>query len=142
MIPVLEDMKKNIYCFLIDDDADDRDIFLMALREIDENIEFDYAVNGKDGIEKLSIKGVKLPDYIFLDLNMQVMDGRECLTELKKIASVADIPVIIYSTTLNEKVIYDTLNLGAFDHIEKPTQISTLKQYLTRILSPLLTATS
>jgi len=135
-------MKKDVFCFLIDDDADDRDIFLMALGEIDKQIKFDYAVNGRDGIDKLKSKMNRLPDFIFLDLNMQVMDGRECLTELKKIARVADIPVIIYSTTLNEKVIYDTLRLGAFDHIEKPTQINMLKQYLNRIIKPLLPAVS
>jgi len=135
-------MKKDIFCFLIDDDADDRDIFLMALGEIDQNIQFDYAINGKEGLEKLKAKGTKLPDYIFLDLNMQVMDGRECLVELKKIARVADIPVIIYSTTLNEKVIYDTLKLGAFDHIEKPTELNILKQYLHRILLPRIGATA
>jgi CheY-like chemotaxis protein len=133
-------MKKDIFCFLIDDDADDRDIFLMALGEIDADIRFDYAINGKEGIEKLKNKKEDLPDFIFLDLNMQVMDGRECLRELKKIATVADIPVIIYSTTLNENIIYETLNMGAFDHIEKPTKIGVLKDYLKRVISPLLTA--
>lgn len=131
-------MKKNIFCFLIDDDADDRDIFLMALNEVSPTIKFDYAINGKDGISKLKTMTENLPDYVFLDLNMQVMDGRECLSELKKIAKVADVPVIIYSTTLNENIIYETLKLGAFDHIEKPTQLSMLKNYLKRVLAPLM----
>jgi CheY-like chemotaxis protein len=134
-------MKKDVFCFLIDDDADDRDIFAMALEQIDPSIKFEYAMSGKEGIEKLKEKkGHFLPDYIFLDLNMQIMDGKECLQELKKIAHVADIPVIIYSTTLNENVIYDTLQMGAFDHIEKPSKLGTLKYYLNRVISPLLTA--
>ena len=131
-------MKKDIFCFLIDDDADDRDIFEMALEEIDPSVKFDYAINGKDGIEKLRTRTETLPDFIFLDLNMQIMDGRECLQELKKIAKVADVPVIIYSTTLNENIIYETLKLGAFDHIEKPTTIGMLKEYLNRVISPSL----
>lgn len=131
-------MKKTIFCFLIDDDSDDRDIFLMALNQFNPSVKFDYAENGRQGIEKLKSDLTELPDYIFLDLNMQVMDGRECLKELKKIARVADIPVIIYSTTLNEKIIYETLQLGAFDHIEKPTQLSTLTNYLHRVFTPLM----
>lgn len=133
-------MKKDVFCFLIDDDADDRDIFLMALQEVDPSIRFGFATNGREGIDILKEKKGDLPDYIFLDLNMQVMDGRECLKELKKTASVADVPVIIYSTTLNENIIYETLNLGAFDHIEKPTRLAILKDYLKRVISPLLRA--
>ncbi len=126
-------MKKNLFCLLIDDDAEDRDIFLMALNRVDPGIELDYAVNGAEGIKRLKSYRSKLPDYIFLDLNMQVMNGIECLTEIKKTAGICEIPVIIYSTTLNEKTIYDTLMLGAFDHIEKPTKMKTLDQYLRRV---------
>ncbi|HOZ87046.1 MAG TPA: response regulator, partial [Bacteroidia bacterium] len=74
------------------------------------------------------------PDYIFLDLNMQVMNGKECLTEIKKIPEISEIPVIIYSTSLNEKTVYETLLLGAFDHIEKPTRTIELDEYLRRVL--------
>jgi CheY-like chemotaxis protein len=62
------------------------------------------------------------------------MKGKECLTEIKKIPQISEIPVIIYSTSLNEKTIYETLLLGAFDHIEKPTRIIESDAYLCRVL--------
>lgn len=128
-------MKKNIYCFLIDDDDDDRKIFGIALGKIDKDIEFGYTSNGIDAIEQLK-NCTKVPDYIFLDLNMPKMTGTECLLELKKLTNIVDVPIIIYSTTINESIIYDTLRDGAFDHIEKPSKIETLVKYLNRVLQP------
>ena len=125
-------MKKNTYCFLIDDDEDDRNIFGIALDKINEKIEYGYAKSGLEAIEKLKTWD-HVPDFIFLDLNMPVMNGIECLVELKKIANIAEVPIIIYSTTITEKIIYDTLRDGAFDHIEKPSKIDTLVKYLKRI---------
>ena len=125
-------MKKNISCFLIDDDEDDRKIFSIALEKINNNIEFNCAKSGIDAIEKLKAIVTK-PDFIFLDLNMPIMSGSECLVELKKLPNIAEVPVIIYSTTINESIIYDTLRDGAFDHIEKPSKIDTLVKYLKRI---------
>ncbi len=126
-------MTKDVFCLLIDDDPDDRDIFLMAIERLDISLELDYADNGPDGLKKLNAYSVRLPDYIFLDMNMQIMNGKECLIEIKKIAKVAEVPVIIYSTSLNETIIYETLELGAFDHIQKPTELDTLGRYLRRI---------
>jgi len=125
--------KKDIYCFLIDDDEDDRKIFEMALENISSEIKFGSANSGPDAIKQLS-ECKRVPDFIFLDLNMPIMSGSECLIELKKTACVAEVPVIIYSTTITEKIIYDTLHDGAFEHIEKPSKIEKLEEYLKRVL--------
>ena len=126
-------MKKTIYCFLIDDDGDDRDFFYEALKSIQANIQFDYSVTCIDALNKLKT-GAYFPHYIFLDLNMMPMDGIECLTQIKKIPSCVDIPVIIYSTSIDEDIIYTTLEAGAFDHFEKPTKKTDLVNYLKRVL--------
>lgn len=126
-------MKKKLFCLLIDDDPDDRDIFSMAISRLPLPVKLDWAGNGLEALQKLNSYAGVLPDFIFLDLNMHIMNGKECLAEIKKISKVSEIPVIIYSTTLNEQIIYDTLQLGAFDHIEKPTNLDTLNKYLCRI---------
>lgn len=126
-------MKHTLFCLLIDDDEDDRETFLQAIKQVDASIELDYATNGLDGLKRLKSYRGKLPDYIFLDLNMHIMNGMECLKEIKKLPEICEIPVIIYSTTLNEKIIYETLLLGAFDHIQKPSNIENLDPYLRRI---------
>jgi DNA-binding NtrC family response regulator len=124
---------KQISCLLIDDDTDDRDFFRLAIKELDKKIEFHYASTGSEALEKLK-SGELSPNYIFLDLNMMPMNGLECLLEIKKISKVVDIPVIIYSTSINEDIKYKTLEAGAFDHFEKPATVHHLVNYLERVL--------
>ena len=126
-------MKKPVYCLLIDDDEEDKEFFNHALRNVDHRIFLHYSSNGADAIKNLKAGNYK-PDYIFLDLNMMPMTGIESLVEIKKIASCADIPVIIYSTKINEDIKYKTLELGAFDHFEKPSSQVELELYLKRIM--------
>ena len=131
---ILNMKRSELYCFLIDDDEDDREYFASAIKDLDNNIRLDFASSGAEAIQKLKRKKSNPPHYIFLDLNMSPMDGKQCLIELKKIPHLAETPVVIYSTYLNERIIYETLQVGAFDHIEKPSHKQGLLNYLKRLL--------
>lgn len=88
--------------FLIDDDADDREIFAESLFAGFPSILFHEAENGADAFEKLKTGIVPKPDLIFLDLNMPVMDGRTFLLQIKNDKLFQDVPVIIYTTSSSE----------------------------------------
>src|ERR1017187_6577510 len=85
-------------CFLIDDDVDDRTIFQLALNAFDSSIELVTASNGVEALEKINSPDLFLPDYIFLDLNMPYMSGKECLIRLRDIKRLKNVPILIYST--------------------------------------------
>lgn len=131
---MLPNRNNQLYCYLIDDDDDDREFFTSALQTLDEKITLRQSSNASQAIRDLQKQKEQVPNYIFLDLNMRPVDGVTCLMELKKLAHLADVPVIIYSTRLDEKIIYDTLQMGAFDHIEKPAKKNELVNYLKRVL--------
>ena len=77
-------MKSVKTLMIVDDDSDDRDFFSRALNKIDSSAECLFAVNGEDAL-KILRNGIKrLPDFIFLDLNMPRMDGKTCLSGEKK----------------------------------------------------------
>src|ERR1051325_9789359 len=97
---------RKIIC-LVDDDADDRFFFQTAVKKIDGSYECITAQNGEDTLAKLRT-ATRLPDYIFLDLNMPFMNGKECLMELKKDERLKNIPVIIYTTSNFSKDFDDT----------------------------------
>jgi len=122
--------------FLIDDDADDREIFQEALSDIkiSNAIDFQHAENGVDAFQKLESHKVNKPDVIFLDLNMPKMDGRQFLTEIKKLVQFKDIPVVIYSTSSNKSDIDFTLRHQAETFMTKPHSISDLKRQLEHVL--------
>jgi len=113
-------MKKTSLIFLVDDDPDDVMLFKDAINEIDSSIQIINAANGVDALAKLK-EGITLqPDYIFIDLNMPLMNGIQCLQAIKKLPAVSEIPVIIYSTSSYEKDILQTVNNGASQYMVKP----------------------
>jgi CheY-like chemotaxis protein len=120
---------KNLKLMLIDDDSDDRDFFKLSLINLD-IFTFCEAENGQDAIEKL-LDTEYLPDYIFLDINMPVMDGFDTLEELKTIDKLKDIPVIMLSTSSVEKDKLRSLELGALCYVEKPTNVNRIKELVT-----------
>jgi CheY-like chemotaxis protein len=109
----------------VDDDKDDRELLAEALEQIDPSI---CCINAHDGQELLSMlqQNKILPDYIFLDVNMPLMDGRQCLAELKKDKKLKNIPVVIYSTTTNTQEIRDLSELGACDFLSKANSFGEL----------------
>lgn len=128
-------MKKNpLLLFVVDDDLDDLMLFEDAINEIDPSVEIATAVNGVDALQKLGGELSRSPDFIFIDLNMPLMNGIQCLQEIKKIPELAQIPVIIYSTSSYEKDIIQTMNYGAFHYIVKPFSFQELCDKLRRVL--------
>jgi CheY-like chemotaxis protein len=117
-------------CFLIDDDLDDQEVFAMAIGEVDTSMQVFFARDGIEALEKLVGQKTFIPDYIFIDLNMPRMGGKECLIEIKKISHLNHIPLVIYSTFSNEQYELELLKLGATEYIVKPKRISTLVQRL------------
>ena len=120
--------------FLADDDSDDREIFMDAIKAIDNTVRFISAKNGSVALETLQADIIEKPEIIFLDLNMPFMNGKELLREIKKIDSLRDIPVIMYSTFFAEEDIREFKRLGASHFILKPSQISTLITSLNSVL--------
>lgn len=127
-------MEDKIICFLIDDDDDDQEIFSLALSNIDENIDCITANDGIDALTKLNKEEQFTPNFIFLDLNMVRMNGRECLSAIRKIPRLDHIPVIIYSTSSEQNDITETKNLGAADYIVKPPSMGLLEKRLEQVL--------
>ena len=127
-------MRKPFLIFLVDDDLDDRELFADALTVINENIRLDTAVNGVDALEKLTNEAWLKPDYIFMDMNMPLMNGIECLKALKKIPLLADIKVIMYSTSSYSKDIQEAKDEGAFEYLVKPFSFPELCEKIRQIV--------
>lgn len=123
-------MKNGKTCLLIDDDIDDQEIFALVLKSLNPSITCITASDGIEAIQKLTMEETLNPDFIFLDLNMPRMDGKECLQEIKKIDRLKGIPIIIYSTSSEQKDILETRKLGASDYLEKQSSVTELKNRL------------
>ena len=76
-----------------------------------------------------------LPDILFLDLNMPRKNGLECLTEIKQLEEYKNLPVIIFSTSLDRDIVDLVYGKGAVYYIQKPGEFSKLKKVIGSALS-------
>ena len=120
-------------CLLIDDDIDDQEIFALALDQVSDRFQCRVANNAFEALKQLLNSPGDLPDFIFLDLNMPRMNGRECLAEIKSHEQLRHIPVIIYSTSSLQDDIIQTRKLGAAGFITKPSSIQALSLKLLEV---------
>lgn len=128
-------MKPKISCLLIDDDRDDQEIFKLALQDVNEAVHFLSADDGVEGLQLLQSGEHDTPNFIFLDLNMPRMTGKDCLAAIRSHPLLSSIPVVIYSTSSDPKDIQDTKALGATDYVVKQYSITSLKEILRRFFN-------
>ncbi len=120
---------------MIDDDADDHEIFELALQQVDTSITCDFAHDGVSALSQLTSGEIAKPDYIFLDLNMPRMSGRQVLQELKKFEELKDIPVVVCSTSSESVFANEAKELGAIAYIVKPSSLRELVKNLKEFFS-------
>ena len=128
-------MQKNKgYKFLVaDDDADDFLFLKDALEEIAPQVEVAHL----DSCLKLvdMMKESEIPDLIFLDLNMPVLSGRDCMKQIRVHQHWKDVPVIIYSTSKAEKDVNSCQKDGANLYIVKPNSFQSLLNLIRKVMS-------
>jgi len=120
---------------LVDDDADDRQIFDEILREIDPDAEVVTAENGLEMVALLDkMPEDQLPDIIILDQNMPKMTGKESLIFLKENPRYRNISTIIYSTYQVKDFYQECLELGAQDVVAKPDTMQAYREMIEQFL--------
>ena len=123
---------------------DDDDIFIYGTKKIMKKIEFCDEIlvfnNGQeaiDGLKLLAEQNKKLPNVIFLDLNMPIMDGWEFLEDFIKIPNNNRKHVTIYviSSSIDPMDIQTVQMYGLVNnYILKPIRIEDLEKVLNDIL--------
>jgi CheY-like chemotaxis protein len=128
-------MLKYKKIILVDDDADDRQIFEEVLREIDPEADVVTAENGLEMVAMLDkMSDNDLPDMIILDQNMPKMTGKESLIFLKESPRYRHIFTIVYSTYQVKDFYQECLELGAGDVVAKPDTLQAYREMIEQFL--------
>lgn len=123
-----------LHILLADDDEADRFLFQAAFKEFELTTFVNTVNNGVLLMERLYQKDIPLPNLIFLDLNMPLKNGLECLKEIRSSEKTKNIPVAIYSTSSYEKDVEESFQSGANVYIVKPNNFKTLKLTLHNVV--------
>ncbi|HEY9559268.1 MAG TPA: response regulator [Anseongella sp.] len=119
---------------IVDDDVEDQELFIDAVKEVDDTIECISVYNGEEALNFLNSNPSPLPDYIFMDLNMPILNGIQCLAEIKKTEQLHHIPVFIYTTSNWSRNEEETRKLGAHHFFTKPVRFADICEYISSML--------
>ncbi len=123
------------HILLADDDEDDCIFFKEALHELPVDASITVVHNGLELMNFLGENINRLPDVLFLDLNMPIKTGAECLVEIKTCKKMSTLPIIVYSTSANPEMMDMLYRKGAHYYVRKPGNFSLLKAVIQRALT-------
>jgi CheY-like chemotaxis protein len=121
---------QRLKIILVDDDEDDRSLFSEALSDLKLDVTFIMFENGLNLIDYLKQADNFLATHIFLDLNMPILSGMDCLKKLREFTSKTNPFVTIYSTSSSPLDLEEAYKNGANDYLQKPNCYTTLKNSL------------
>ena len=126
-----------ITILIADDDPDDRQLTQEALVECRLANDVHFVADGEQLLDYLhrrgkfeQLSGAQLPGLILLDLNMPRKDGREALGEIKADKNLRHIPIVILTTSRDEKDVFLGYDLGANSVIVKPVTFEGLVEVI------------
>lgn len=125
---------------IVDDSPEDFETTSRALMKADLKNPLVHCCDGEEAISYVSSIGtspqghnVDEPALILLDLNMPGTDGHEVLRFIKESQEYNHIPVVILTTSSDEKDIMDCYRAGANSYIQKPVDLASFREAMTRL---------
>ena len=116
---------------LVDDNPNDLELALIAFEKAGRSPEVIVARSGQEAIQLLGqVSGEQLPDVVLLDLNMPQMDGLAVLDAIRQQPKLAGLPVVMLSTSREERDIRACYARGASAYVVKPVEF---EQFLSTL---------
>jgi two-component system response regulator len=117
---------------LVEDNPDDEELTLMALRKNNILNEVVVARDGKEALDYLFGDGEgsvarrgHLPAIVLLDLKLPKVDGLEVLQRIRAEERTRFLPVVVLTSSGEEKDLFESYSLGCNSYVRKPVDFST-----------------
>ena len=125
---------------LIEDNPADQQLTIRAFRKGHVSTNLQIASDGVEAMEYLRGEGkyfdremYPIPDLILLDINMPRKDGKQVLKEIREDKDLKIIPVVMLTTSDQEKDVIDSYNLGVNAYISKPVRINEFMEVVHKL---------
>ena len=126
--------EKTIHILLVDDNLNEHFFFKHALVQIARPVKFEALEGGLELIAHFKEESNPLPDILFLDINMPLKNGKECLSMLRADERFDSVPIVMYSTSDAQRDIDETYALGADLYVRKPNGIEALRAMISSVI--------
>jgi two-component system response regulator len=125
---------------LVEDNQDDYEATCRAFDKANLRNPIVWCRSGRDALDYLNKEGaykdarnIPPPGLVLLDLNMPGMDGRKTLAAIKQDGALKRIPVIILTTSADERDIQACYQAGANTYVQKPVSFEGLIEAIKRL---------
>jgi CheY-like chemotaxis protein len=126
---------------LVEDSPEDYEATARVLRQSGVTGTMLRCADGDEALDYLHLRGPQVaatggqrPCIILLDLNLPGTDGREVLRDIKTDDSLRQIPVIVLTTSTDERDIANCYRIGANSYIKKPVNLEALADALQALI--------
>jgi two-component system, response regulator len=133
-------MKEEVDILLVEDDPNDRDLALHALRRENLANKIFVARDGEEALDFLFCRGAFAqrsidhpPKIVLLDLKLPKVDGIEVLRQIKSDPRTRTIPVVILTSSKEERDLVMGYNLGANSYIQKPVDFEQFRNTVKQV---------
>jgi two-component system response regulator len=120
---------------LVEDNQDDMDLALHALRREKLANNIFVARDGEEALDFLFCRGAFAqrsfehpPKLVLLDLKLPKVDGMEVLRQVKSDARTKTIPVVMMTSSKEERDLVSSYSLGANSYIQKPVDFDQFRE--------------
>jgi two-component system response regulator len=116
---------------LVEDNPDDRDLTLIAFREANILNQVIVTQDGEEALDYLFGRGAYsgrdtriMPQVVLLDLKLPKVDGLEVLRRIREDRRTKLLPVVILTTSKEQRDLVESYELGANSYVRKPVDFS------------------
>ena len=106
---------------LVEDNPNDAELTQRALRKTEIGARLVIARDGAEAIERVLTEGLR-PRVIFLDLKLPKIDGMEVLRRIRADERTKQIPVVVLTSSQEERDITESYKLGVNSYVVKPVE--------------------
>jgi len=111
---------QNRKILLVEDNPDDVELTLRAFRKVNLANDMDVVTDGEEALKYLKEHESGLPVVVLLDLKLPKMDGLEVLRRMRAAEATRLLPVVIMTSSREERDLIDGYRFGANSYIRKP----------------------
>ena len=131
---------RELDILLVEDNKDDLELALHALRKERLANRIQIARDGEEALDFLFCRGEfsdrslnHQPRLVLLDLKLPKVDGMEVLKQLKSDPRTKNIPVVILTSSKEERDLVSSYNLGANSYIQKPVDFDQFRETVKQV---------
>ena len=114
----------QVTILLVEDNADDEALAMRALRKNNIANEVIVARDGAEALDCLFGENARLPQVVLLDLKLPKIDGLEVLRRIRADERTQFLPVVILTSSNEDRDLVDGYRLGANSYIRKPVDFA------------------